>query len=137
VPKKTPELQIDVAEVVNYLRLTGGFTTALAEVVKRRITADAAKKQGTTVSSKELQRAADIFRIDRGLFKAKDTEGWLKSNGLSLQAFEEYLETSLLVGKFKNELEKKTNLKKYISSAPVKDTVREMAYQDWFAKAVK
>jgi len=137
MPKKVAELAIDVAEVVDHLKLSGGFATALGEVVRRKITADAAKKHGITVSAKELQKVADVFRIDHGLYKASETENWLASNGLSVESFEEYLETSLLINRFKDALEAKANLKKYLSSGTVKDTVREMVYQDWFAKAAK
>ena len=137
MPKKTPGLEINVSEVVDHLKFTGGFASALGEVVKRKITAEAAKKQGIRVSAKELQKAADVFRIDQGLYKATETEKWLKSNGLSVQSLEEYLETSLLTSKFKHALEAKANVKKYLSSTTVKDNVREMVYQDWFSKAVK
>ena len=135
--QKTPELEIDVTEVVDYLKLNGGFAAALGEVVKRKITADAAKKHRIKVTTKELQKAADVFRIDSGLYKASEMQNWLKSNGLSVEAFEEYLETSLLVAKFKHALVTKVKPGKYLASAPIKDAVREMAYQDWFAKAAK
>ena len=137
MPKKVPELEINVAEVVSHLKLTGQFQSALGEVVKRKITADTAKKRGTKISAKELQKAADVFRIDNGLYKASQTEQWLKSNGISLEAFEDYLETSLLINKFKDALEAKANTKKYLSSPAVKSSVREMVYEDWFSKAVK
>jgi|MudIll2142460700_1097286.scaffolds.fasta_scaffold978860_1 hypothetical protein len=135
--KKAPELEIDVTEVVDHLRFTGGFASALAEVVKRKITAEAAKKQGTTVSDAELQKAADVFRVDRGLYKASDTDKWLRSNGLSVEGFEAYLETSLLINKFKDALVAKADLQKYLSSRVVKSVTREAVYEDWFAKAAK
>jgi hypothetical protein len=135
--KKAPELEIDVAEVVNHLKLTGQFQAALGEVVKRKITAQSAKKTGTRVSTKELQKAADVFRIDQGLLKASQTENWLKTNGLSMEAFEDYLETSLLISKFKDKLEAKASKKKYLSSPVVKNSVREMVFEDWFSKAAR
>ncbi len=135
--KKTPGLEIEVSEVVDHLKFTGGFASALGEVVKRKITVEAAKKQKIRVSAKELQKAADVFRLDRGLYKASDTEKWLKANGLSVQAFEDYLETSLLTSKFKRSLEAKANVKRYLSSTVVKDSVREMVYEDWFSKTIK
>jgi hypothetical protein len=134
VAKKTPEIDIDVAEVVDYLKLSGGFKSALGEVFRRKVTAEAAKRHRIAVSTKELQKAADILRADRGLHKAGDTEEWLASNGLSVDALEQFLETNLLISKFKGALEKKANLKKYHASSSVKDSVREMVYQDWWAK---
>jgi hypothetical protein len=131
------EIEIAVAEVVDYLRMTGQFSPALREVVQRKITAEAAKKSKIKVSNGELQRAADAFRVANGLNKASDTDRWLKSNGISLEAFEEFLETNLLVNKFKDALEKKTAKGKYLASPGVKESVKEMIYQDWLAKAMK
>jgi hypothetical protein len=110
---------------------------ALRVVVQRRVTAEAAKRAGIKVSGGELQKGADAFRIANGLNKASETENWLKSNGISVEAFEEFLETNLLINKFKDRLEKKTAKGKYLSSPGIKESVREMIYQDWLAKAMK
>jgi SurA-like N-terminal domain len=130
------EMEISVAEVVDHMRLTGAFAPALTQVVQRKCTAEAARKQGIKVSTEELQKAADVFRIDQGLFKASDTEAWLASQGLSTEALEEWLETNVLIYKFKNHLERKSNQKRYLSSDSVKSTVRELVYQDWLRKAM-
>jgi len=134
---KLNEIEIAVAEVVDYLRMTGQFSPALREVVQRKITAEAAKKARIKVSNGELQKAADTFRIANGLNKASDTDRWLKSNGVSLEAFEDFLETNLLINKFKDALERKTAKSKYLASQGVKESVKEMIYQDWLAKAMK
>jgi hypothetical protein len=131
------EIEIAVAEVVDYLRMTGQFSPALREVVQRKITAEAAKKSKIKVSNGELQRAADAFRVANGLNKSSDTDRWLKSNGISLEAFEDFLETNLLINKFKDALDKKTAKGKYLASPGVKESVKEMIYQDWLAKAMK
>jgi hypothetical protein len=134
---KGKEIEVSVAEVVDYLKLNGGFSPALGEVVGRKVTAEAAKKSKIRVTTGELQKAADVFRIEMGLLKAKDTEKWLKSSGISVEAFEEYLETNLLIQKFKNSLEKKASKKKYASSVAIKDAMREMIYDDWLKGAMK
>ncbi len=131
------ELEVSVSEVVDYLKLTGGFSPALREVVKRKITAQAAKENGITIPDDELQRAADAFRIVNGLSKASDTENWLKSIGVSMDTFEEYLETNLLMSKYKDALEEKADKEKYILTEPVQETIREMAYQEWIQKQLK
>jgi hypothetical protein len=134
---KLNEIEIAVAEVVDYLRMTGQFSPALQEVVQRKITAEAAKRARIKVSNGELQKAADTFRIANGLNRASDTDRWLKSNGLTLEAFEEFLETNLLINKFKDTLGKKTAKGKYLTSTGIKESVMEMIYQDWLAKAMK
>ena len=134
---KLNEIEIAVAEVVDYLRMAGQFSQALQEVVQRRVTAEAAKKARIKVSNGELQKAADAFRVANGLSKASDTDTWLRSNGTSVEAFEDFLETNLLINKFKDSLEKKTGKGKYLTSTGVKESVREMIYQDWLVKAMK
>ncbi|MBW2091661.1 MAG: hypothetical protein JRI34_06000 [Deltaproteobacteria bacterium] len=136
--KKEREIEVAVAEVVDFLRINGQFGPALRQVVERKLAAEAARKNGARVTTKQLQKAFDTFRHINGLTKASDTEAWLNSMGISLEALEDYLETNLLVSKLKDQLYKKTgSSKKYLSSPEVKDTVRELAYQDWLAKALK
>jgi hypothetical protein len=137
MPKPTPKPKIGVREVVDYMRMTGTFAQVLSEVVKRRMTTQAAKNEGISVSVRELQKAADDFRLDRGLDKASDTRSWLQSNGLSVRTFEKYLETNLLISKFQDLLAARARRHEYIPSRTIKKDLREMVYQDWLANAVK
>ena len=132
--KKKNEIEVAVAEVVDYLRITGQFLPALREVVERKIAANAARESGVKVTSKQLQAAADAFRVVHGFHKASDTESWLKTAGVSLEVFEEYIETNLLVSKFKDKLDKKVGKTKYLSTPEVKESIREMIYRDWLAE---
>jgi hypothetical protein len=135
--KETKELEISVAEVVDYLRITGRFTPALREVVERKITAEAAKKKGLKVTTQKLQKASDTFRAIHGLHKSSDTKRWLKSNGISEEILEEHLETNLLISMFKDQLEKKTSKTKYLSSQAIKESLRQSIYQDWLKNQLK
>jgi hypothetical protein len=132
--KQGPVIEVAVAEVVDYLRITGDFAPALAEVVKRKVTAEAARKNGISVTAAELQNAADGFRAVRDLLKASDTERWLKANGIALDALEAYLETNILISKFKDQLAKRG--KKLLKSKAVAETVRELAYREWLDAAL-
>jgi hypothetical protein len=132
--KKTKEIEVTVAEVVDYLRITGRFTPALREVVERKVTADTAKAKGFKVTRPQLQKAADAFRVANNLNKASDTENWLKALGVTVEHLEDYLETNLLMSKLKDDLEKKAGKTKYMSTPLVKETVRNMIYQDWLNK---
>ena len=135
--KKEKELEIAAADVVDYLRINGDFSPALREVVQKKITVQAARKAKLKVTTRELQKAADAFRMAHGLHKASDTNEWLESNGISLEALEEYLETNLLINKFKESLQKKVSNRKYLNSRSVKELVREMIYEDWLKKQMK
>jgi hypothetical protein len=131
------QIVLAVADVVDYLKITGRFAPALRAVVERKVVSQEAKKRGIRISVKELQRTADVFRMTHDLNRAKDMNAWLKSNGLTPEAFEDYLETNLLVGKFKDRLMGKAKVKKYLASPVVIASVREMVYHDWIAAAMK
>ena len=135
--KKRNEIEVTVAEVVDYLRITGQFTPVLREVVERKVTAEAARKSGKKVTTAELQRAADAFRVVKDLSKASDTARWLRSAGISVETLEEYLETNILISKFKDTLERKTSKAKYISTPGIQESIRDMIYQDWLKSQLK
>ena len=130
-------MEVAVAEVVDYLKITGQFEPALREVIVRKITAEKARKKGFKVGKQKLQKAADAFRLIHGLNKASQTEAWLKANGIRLEALEAYLEENLLVNAFKDDLVKKAGKTRLYNAAPVKETVRELVYQRWLNKAIK
>ncbi len=134
---KKQEVEIAVAEVVDYLRITGQFAPALKAVVERKITAGAARRSGIKVATKQLQSAADTFRAMNGLAKASDTQRWLRQNGLTVEALEDYLETNILINAFKGKLEKKGGASKYMKAPIIKESVRELIYKDWLANELK
>jgi len=131
MPKKKEAIEVTVAEVVDFLRINGEFANALQEVVARKVTVEAARREGIKATARELQGMADSFRIERGLLKADDTEQWLRSIGISVEIYEEHLKTSLLVEKYKDRLEKKADKHKYLSSPEIKERIRERLFLDW------
>jgi hypothetical protein len=136
--KKQREIEVAVAEVVDFLKITGQFAPALQQVVERKVVAEAARKDKVRVTTPQLQKAFDTFRHLNGLSKARDTEVWLEASGISLETLEEHLETNLLISKYKDKLYKKVGSnKKYHNSSEVQDTIRELAYQDWLKIELK
>jgi len=128
---KNGESGITVEDVVDYLRLTGQFKSALHEVVSRKVAARIATDRGYKVTSSELQKAVDAFRVTEGLHKVSDTSRWLRANGVTLEALEEHLQSSLLVSKLKDALEKGTAKTKVLASEPVRSIVREAVFHDF------
>jgi hypothetical protein len=128
-PKRPEDIEVAVAEVVDYMRIRGDFAPALAAVVDRKITAEAARESDMAATDEELQRAADRFRVKLGLHSAEDTRRWLAANGLTVDALERYLETDILIRKFKSLFQKDAG--DLLASAEVNATVRELAYQRW------
>ena len=135
--KKSKDLEVEVAEVVDYMKINGQFEPALKEVVIRKIVAEKARKSGLKVTNQKLQKAADVFRMSLGLTRASQTAAWLKANGITLEALETYLETNLLISAFKDNLLKKAGKTKLYSSKPIKEAARELVYQRWLKKAIK
>ena len=129
--KKKNEIEVTVAAVVDYLRITEQFIPIVGEVVERKITVEAARKRGMKVTTAELQRAADAFRVVKDLSKASDTGRWLKSTGITQEVLEEFLEENILISKFKDALEKKGSKAKYIATSGIQESIRNMIYQDW------
>ena len=135
--KKTEPLDVNVGEVVDYLRLNGGFAPALRAVVERKLAIAAARKAGLKVSDKELQAVADNWRITTGLHRAEDTTEWLQNNGLTLEALELYLEGNFLISKFKDKLAAKADKASFVGSVEIQETLRDMIFADWLVKALE
>ena len=135
--KKNNEIEVAVAEVADFLRITGRFSRALREVVTRKVAVAAAKKMKFRVTTAQIQKTSDTFRMMHNLVRASDPKRWLRANGMTVEALEEYLETNLLINKLKDTLEKKTAKKKYLSSPLIKESVRELIYKDWLEKELK
>ncbi|MCC7571505.1 hypothetical protein KO465_09350, partial [Candidatus Micrarchaeota archaeon] len=95
------ELEVGVQEVMDYTRFTGAFAQNLREVVRRKMTVQAAREKGLEVTDEELQKAADVFRTVNNLTTAEQTTNWLQGRGLDLDTLENYLEANLLIYKFK------------------------------------
>lgn len=131
------EVEVAVSDVVDYLKISGRFTPALRAVVERSLAARAAKKAGLRVTAKELQTGSDVFRMAHDLAKARDMKSWMRAVGVTEESFERYIETNLLVSKFKDRLLKKASPSKCLSSAVITASVREIAYQDWLREALK
>jgi hypothetical protein len=63
-----------------------------------------ARVAGVSVSTEELQHAADAFRRSTGLNTAADTQAWLTQRGVAAEDFEGALEASLLAGTLRPQL---------------------------------
>ena len=134
---KKDEVEINISDYLNLKRVAGEYTTDLMEVIKRKFTADAARKAGIKVTTQQLQKAVDNFRYMNNMQKAKDTEVWMNFNGITPEMLEEYVETNILISKFKDRLEKKASKTKYASHPMVKGTIRNLIYEDWLNKNIK
>jgi hypothetical protein len=118
-----------VADVVDYLMLTGKFGAVLRELSARKVAAATARKSGFAVSEKELQDAADDYRRASRLLNASETIAWLKSTRISPETFEDFIETSVLVDRFKDWLKQK-------AGEADRGRGRDELYEEWVATAI-
>ena len=65
-------------------------------LVRRIARVEAARVQGAEVDSEALQQASEQFRRARGLRTAQATSAWMEAWGVSLEAFTEFLEQTLI-----------------------------------------
>lgn len=126
-------LQISVSEVVTYLRIEGGFSEALANVVRRKYLLQAADEAGVSASAEELQRAVDAYRAIHGLHKAADTQAWMTNNGISVEALEQHLAENIRISKARDYLAEK-NTPAIAETPAVKSLIRELAVEDWITQ---
>jgi parvulin-like peptidyl-prolyl isomerase len=86
---------ISVEEFLRTLKLNGQFNGLVEQLVRDRLTVQAAKKQGLRVSEEELQERADEFRRVHGLHRASDTNKYLDALHIGLDEFEAFLTNGL------------------------------------------
>lgn len=86
---------IDVDEFIRVLKLTGQFEGIVEQLVREKLTVHAARRQGMTLTSAEIQARADQFRRVQGLHRAADMNHYLDALGVSLDEFERFITDSL------------------------------------------
>jgi hypothetical protein len=73
------------------------------EALIRQYLLDQAREAGLSITTEEMQQAANAYRRRAGLHTAADTHAWLAQHGLSADDFEAGLEESLLVAKLRQK----------------------------------
>ncbi|MGI9287561.1 MAG: peptidylprolyl isomerase [Pseudomonadales bacterium] len=81
--------------LITLLKLNGRFDSLMEDVLKDKLAVHAAKKQGIALSDDELQERADQFRRAHGLQRAKDTNDYFTTLGVTLEDFEAFISDML------------------------------------------
>ncbi|MBN1292802.1 MAG: peptidylprolyl isomerase [Candidatus Latescibacteria bacterium] len=100
-------------EIVKYLGLTGRSYMIIAEIIKNKVTVEKAGDFGLVASDEELQKYADNFRSLLNLYSTNDMYRFLENSGLTVDDFEAFCETAILVGHLKNYLSGEEKIKGY------------------------
>lgn len=86
---------IGVDEFVRVLKLTGQFEGLVEQLVRDKLTAHAARRQGLTLTPEAVQERADQFRRVHGLHRAADMNHYLDALNITLDEFETFITDSL------------------------------------------
>lgn len=81
---------------INLLKLSGRFEGAMEDILRDKLAAHAAQREGVEVSQEEVQEKSEEFRRAMGLHRAKDTIEYFDRLGVTLDEFEQFLTESLL-----------------------------------------
>lgn len=89
-------IYISSQDIANHIKLSSKFSKTLNEITNRKVIESTAREVGIKVDQKELQQAADNFRINHQLYNAKETWSWLYKNHLSLNDFKDLVYANAL-----------------------------------------
>jgi hypothetical protein len=128
---------VSMNEVVDLLRIQGSYDIALNDARRRKITAEEAKRKGIKVTESDVQKAFDMYRIANGLHSAKETKIWLESRGVSIDAIEKFIETNILINRFKDMLISIANPKLAMNKPEILAAIREHEYEEWLGHVMK
>lgn len=92
----SPSITISREDIIHQIQLSCQIPSVIEGIVTRNIIASTAEELGIKVEPEELQQAADKFRIMSKLKNAHDTWAWLEKYSLSLDDFEEMVDTNIL-----------------------------------------
>jgi hypothetical protein len=96
------ESSLSVQDFLKDLHVRGQLRPLLEQTAVQHYVASQAASHGLTISTEELQAAADTFRRLCGLTSAERTHAWLTEKGLSVDEFEASLERKLAIRKLKS-----------------------------------
>lgn len=97
-------ISVSSEDILYHVKISCQIPNVLEAIATRKIIADTAIKEDITITTEELQQAADSLRLANKLIKAEDTWAWLNKHYLSLDNFEEIAHTNLVSAKLAEHL---------------------------------
>lgn len=96
--------RLTLGGLLKRLQVHARLSPLVHEAVTRQYILDRAREAGLSVTTEELQQAANAYRRRAGLSTAADTHAWLSQNGLSVDDFEAGLEEDLLAARLRQQV---------------------------------
>ena len=123
----------DAKDLIVYLKLNNEFDDIVERMTRDKVTVCAGAKRGFAVSNEELQENADNLRRHVGLHRAKDTQGWLDEQHLTLDDFEGHIHDMVMKRKVQEDVVTDAAIEAYFQQhSPKFDTVdlKQIALDD-------
>lgn len=86
---------VGLDDFLRHLKLGGQYEGLIDQLVRDKLTVQAAKKHGIGLTAEEIQERADQFRRVQGLHRAADMNNYLDRLGVSLDEFEIFITDGL------------------------------------------
>ena len=102
-------------DVLKYLKLSGEINRVFDNLVIQKKAKEHFTKTGDSISTELLQESCDQFRRLYGLTRAQDMFSWLKTQNLSVDDFEAFIENQLMVEKIKSQLSSNEKVENYFN----------------------
>lgn len=93
------KLQISSSNILDYLKVSCNLASVVHDTVRQQIISDAVRSAGIVVSDRELQQAADNFRVKYNLYNPATTWEWMNQNYLTGDDFEKSIYESIFTTK--------------------------------------
>ena len=107
---------ISPEEVVRSIALTTDAGVIWNRIILEKEARGKAREIGIEITTKELQACADAYRQSRGLELAEDTDRFLDAIGMTVDDFEAYCESVVLIEKLKESLASPQKIEEYFAN---------------------
>ncbi len=92
-------ITITPEDILNQVKLSLQIPEIIKGIVNHKIVINAAKEADIKVETEDLQKAADMMRLNEELHSAQETFAWLEKHRLSVDDFEEVAYMNSISGK--------------------------------------
>jgi hypothetical protein len=98
------DTRLTLADFLHWLKARGQLVPLVRAALADRVVQEMAQRADLSVTSEELQAAANAWRRRQGLSAVLDTHNWLAERGMSVDEFEAGLESLLLLTKLRRQV---------------------------------
>jgi len=110
--------------LIKHLKLNGQYDGIIEDLVREKLTAQAARKSGIEITEQEIQERADQIRRVRGLHRAVDMNRWLDQIGVTVEDLAAFITHMLYVERMQERIASDAAVEEYFSlNSPKFDSI--------------